>query len=484
MKYIKIGRSSANDVVLNDPTVSTQHAIITVLDTKEIRIKDLNSTNGTYVNGRLISSETTITTNDYIRLGNCTLDWLKYINPRPQPPVPVFPVDSSANRRKKTIGSMTSNDIVLSHSDVSRNHAQLMENDRGEIVIADCGSTNGTYVNGMKISTHTLRPGDRIMIANKYMLDWEQLFPASGKKGNTKKIVIPILISAAAVVAVIVGFAIYLGSWWTANDVHDYYNNSVVMITAKWTYHVSTSSGNIGNFHIDGDGKLAEGAVGLTGTGFFVSENGKIITNKHVAAIDDKSEEIKDFFQRYYMYQARETGNRQYISLAQSVRVTLNMLEYGIIRNNTHYTGARDVIPCKFLKTYDSDEIDVAIIQTNSQTLPAGVKINVVNLDKAIVVDKNIKINTKVYLMGFPLGQFLATTSSGIKADFQPGTITQTGSDFYFRHNAVSFGGASGSPIFEKRGRLIGIHYAGLAQAGVHGYGRGIKAKYAVDLAK
>jgi S1-C subfamily serine protease len=86
--------------------------------------------------------------------------------------------------------------------------------------------------------------------------------------------------------------------------------------------------------------------------------------------------------------------------------------------------------------------------------------------------------------MGFPLGEQLATTSAGIKADHQDGKISQTGDEYSFRHNAVSFGGASGSPVFNRYGKLIGVHHAGLTRAGIHGYAFAIKAKYAAELAK
>lgn len=56
MKTIKIGRSSSNDVVINDPVVSSSHAIITVSDIGEVSIEDQNSKNGTFVNGTRIKN--------------------------------------------------------------------------------------------------------------------------------------------------------------------------------------------------------------------------------------------------------------------------------------------------------------------------------------------------------------------------------------------------------------------------------------------
>ncbi|ADY00451.1 FHA domain containing protein [Vulcanisaeta moutnovskia 768-28] len=48
IKEITLGRSPENMVIIPDPTVSRKHAVITMVG-NELLIKDLNSTNGTYV---------------------------------------------------------------------------------------------------------------------------------------------------------------------------------------------------------------------------------------------------------------------------------------------------------------------------------------------------------------------------------------------------------------------------------------------------
>ncbi len=53
---IGIGRRSTNDVCIPNLSVSGKHARITI-DTTGALIEDLNSTNGTYINGRLISRQ-------------------------------------------------------------------------------------------------------------------------------------------------------------------------------------------------------------------------------------------------------------------------------------------------------------------------------------------------------------------------------------------------------------------------------------------
>ena len=51
---ITIGRAPSNDVVIDDPTVSAQHASLTKL-TSGYRLKDLGSSNGTQINGLSIT---------------------------------------------------------------------------------------------------------------------------------------------------------------------------------------------------------------------------------------------------------------------------------------------------------------------------------------------------------------------------------------------------------------------------------------------
>ncbi len=63
-----------------------------------------------------------------------------------------------------TIGRAPDNDIVLDDPQVSRHHAQVLR--RGDqIVVEDLGSTNGTLVNGRRISgPHVLQPTENIAV--------------------------------------------------------------------------------------------------------------------------------------------------------------------------------------------------------------------------------------------------------------------------------------------------------------------------------
>lgn len=78
MRVITIGRSSDNDVVIGDFKVSRTHLQLVRNDKGEFSVVDLNSANGTYVNGKRISGEVRVYEGDSIRIGDTVLEWQKY----------------------------------------------------------------------------------------------------------------------------------------------------------------------------------------------------------------------------------------------------------------------------------------------------------------------------------------------------------------------------------------------------------------------
>jgi FHA domain/DUF1707 SHOCT-like domain len=63
-----VGRSRSSGCVLSDPTVSRAHALLSYGDGRW-SLRDLGSTNGTYVNGRRITAETEIQPGDEVAFG-------------------------------------------------------------------------------------------------------------------------------------------------------------------------------------------------------------------------------------------------------------------------------------------------------------------------------------------------------------------------------------------------------------------------------
>jgi hypothetical protein len=67
-------------------------------------------------------------------------------------------------KRTMTIGRSSQCDIQILTDFVSREHARLTVSPRGGVVIEDLSSTNGIFVNSVRIDRHELRHGDLVTI--------------------------------------------------------------------------------------------------------------------------------------------------------------------------------------------------------------------------------------------------------------------------------------------------------------------------------
>jgi pSer/pThr/pTyr-binding forkhead associated (FHA) protein len=81
----------------------------------------------------------------------------------------VFPLDAP----EIIVGREASNRVAINDAEVSRKHAKLTLHGSA-YVIQDLGSTNGTFVNGQRItSTRVLNPGDSVSFGENIVLGYE-----------------------------------------------------------------------------------------------------------------------------------------------------------------------------------------------------------------------------------------------------------------------------------------------------------------------
>ncbi len=84
-------------------------------------------------------------------------------------PGAVFPLEGD----QLTVGRDSTNGVAINDAEVSRRHARL-NFQGGKYVIEDLGSTNGTFVNGQRLTgPHVLKPGDVVSFGEQIVLMYD-----------------------------------------------------------------------------------------------------------------------------------------------------------------------------------------------------------------------------------------------------------------------------------------------------------------------
>lgn len=93
-----------------------------------------------------------------------------------------------------TIGREASNAVAINDAEVSRKHTQLVFQG-GKYIITDLGSTNGTFVNGQRLTgQHVLQPGEIISLGEQISLLYEvvaKVDPNATMISSAARVVVP-----------------------------------------------------------------------------------------------------------------------------------------------------------------------------------------------------------------------------------------------------------------------------------------------------
>ena len=167
-----IGRSETADIRVDDDRVSRHHAEVRFVEAPILR--DLGSANGTFLDGVQIAQWRVERGLHTLSLGDERSSDALVITLRadqassdgdPGPMTDPAPHAMPAPSQALTIGRAPGNDYVVDDLLVSRNHARLIPTADGYLV-EDLGSSNGTYVNGKRITRARLGPRDLLSIGN------------------------------------------------------------------------------------------------------------------------------------------------------------------------------------------------------------------------------------------------------------------------------------------------------------------------------
>lgn len=162
---ISLGSDEGNDLVIHSSTVSDFHAEILVDDNRLV-ISDLLSASGTYINGRRINQPSALSSWDIIRLGAIELEVLDPNSCRPGD----WGLRAKSNLLANKIYPLTADTVIgrdslcslqIESNLLSRQHARLSI-DIDKLHVEDLNSTNGTFLNGERITQSDAYPDDEL----------------------------------------------------------------------------------------------------------------------------------------------------------------------------------------------------------------------------------------------------------------------------------------------------------------------------------
>lgn len=85
-------------------------------------------------------------------------------------------MNNSSNQKILTVGRSSSCHIVINNPNISSSHARFIIEDNS-VTLEDSNSTNGTYVDGEKITSKIVTKDNQITFSKNYVFDWNTLEP-------------------------------------------------------------------------------------------------------------------------------------------------------------------------------------------------------------------------------------------------------------------------------------------------------------------
>jgi len=161
-----VGRDASKcDISASRPTISRRHFQITYIDDSgKFLLKDLYSTNGTYINGKKIS-EILLSDGDFIGLGEQNSKHLRFQNTSNRN---FSWSDTFLSKTSWTIGRLQDNDISIPFEPRVSGHHATISNISGNLFVTDNKSLNGTWLNGQKVKKARINNSDTVVIGSTF----------------------------------------------------------------------------------------------------------------------------------------------------------------------------------------------------------------------------------------------------------------------------------------------------------------------------
>lgn len=543
MKLITIGTSRDASIRLNSKYASPLHAELLLLDNGDILLTDKHSDNGTYVQDKPAEPDRDISVRrgDKIRFADVYLDW----NQVPQ----IQLADPTKVKGVYGVGSNFRNKYQLTGATVSRYHATFKEMRNGQWFIRD-HSRNGTTINGVRLSPemdYRVKAKDVIVCGG---VPCPNPVPSAsfGVVGKIAAVAVAVVAIVFCVKMIIdkgptleemsTASALVYGQYHYVAKIKD---DPFVGIIPDWptefcfvkdsqTQEVKMTT----TFSLVSDrnskGEAGNKTMGYTGTAFFVSNDGRMVTNRHVAnpwyedvrdqtIVSEINQQMIEFrnkafdinelrtdmdfddlmstklgkYLHEYLEQFLYDGNKFYKAFEMingymmrfknsSIEISGELDYIGVAITNHKYSSFLEFDRCTVLNVSENPEVDIAILQLNSNVLPPSVKF-FYDLNKCNLSPNKLKVQQKTYYsIGYPKGYLLGLNNlnGGLQPTLYEVKVSKRPEEYNFQLQGESIGGCSGSPICDRRGRLIGIIWGKSNVVTTMSYG--VHAKYAKEL--
>ncbi len=164
-----LGRRPYNDIVIDNLAVSGEHAVLQ-MSGHDVYVEDLNSTNGTYVNGKAVKKHL-LQNGDFVEIGKYRIQFSNEVSPAA---ANAAPAQSSAAIKVMT-GAAAGREVALLKVVTTLGKpgiaVAVITNRAGSFVIAHVEGSKPTLLNGAPIGTEpvALRSGDQLELAGTQM---------------------------------------------------------------------------------------------------------------------------------------------------------------------------------------------------------------------------------------------------------------------------------------------------------------------------
>lgn len=469
MRLISIGKSPSCTVHLASEYVSSYHAEILLLDNGDVFLTDCDSTNGTFLNGKRITPrvEVPVRRGDRIEFDNVPLDWSTI----PQIPLP----DPAKVKGIYGVGKSQRNRYHLAGDSVSRYHATFKEMKNGKWFIND-HSKNGTFINGNRIPAN-----QDVLIKAKDSIVCGSVPCPNPVRGSSVPGWFWTAIGGIAATIALVFCIIKVVPGIFGHNTDPY--KSVVLVRQTFALSVNFADdpikGKSGGWYIGKNDLTEDISEAVTfqteGTAFFVNKNGLMVTNKHVVDwiyYDESSnsgrqvEEMKTLVRE----KREELVVWKYLSgriskadaekwLDSSFEITAVPLAFQIIYPGRTYTMSSQFDAAQLVKKASDDNVDIAILQLDNQKTPEFCDYFDLSRSRSVT---DLKRSETYYTVGFPYGDIGANqVDNKYEPHYGQLILAQNPTKYTLTFDKSSIGGQSGSPIYDKKHRLVGVLWGG-----------------------